>query len=138
VRPFSTKRNLVIDTGVLSLFFSGDARVRPFFDDVETNKRNGYVTSVNLAEFYYKTCETLGEDVAKLRYYQCRELLEILETDSELSLSAGREKCHRAGNLSLVDCFALAAARSFNATLLTTDPELAKIKDIEAKLFSVD
>ena len=138
MRPFLTKRNLVIDTGVLTLFFSGDARVKPFFYDVESRKRNGYVTSVNLSEFYYKTCEKLGEDVAKLRYYQCRELLEILETDSERSLSAGREKCHRGVNLSITDCFALAAARRFNATLLTTDPELAKIKDIEAKFFSVD
>ncbi|MGI0084356.1 MAG: hypothetical protein ACREBQ_04665 [Nitrososphaerales archaeon] len=55
----------------------------------------------------------------------------------ELSLLAGREKCHRAGNLSLADCFALAAARSLNGTLLTTDPELAKIKGIDVKFFDL-
>jgi predicted nucleic acid-binding protein len=132
-----TRRNLVIDTGILTLYFSGDQRVQPFFHEVERNKKNGFVTSVNLSEFYYKTCETLGQDVAKLRYYQCRELLEILETNRELSLLAGKEKCHRGGRLSLADCFALAATRSSSGTLLTTDPELAKITDIDVKFFDV-
>ncbi|MGI0091560.1 MAG: type II toxin-antitoxin system VapC family toxin [Nitrososphaerales archaeon] len=131
-------RNVVIDTGILTLFFSGDARVQPYFRQLDRNKKKGYVTSVNLSELYYKTCEKLGEDVAKLRYHQCRELLEILETSRELSLLAGKEKCHRGGHLSLADCFAVAAARSLNGTLLTTDPELAKIKDIDVKLFDVN
>lgn len=137
MRLFMTERNLVIDTGVLTLFFSGDQRVRPLFHDVETKRRNGYVTSVNLLEFYYKTCEKLGEDVAKLRYYQCRQLLEIVETNSDLSLLAGKEKCHHGSNLSLADCFALAATISLNGMLLTTDPELATIKDVDVKLFTV-
>ena len=133
-----TTRNVVIDTGVLTLFFAGDTRVVSFFHDFERGRLNGHVTSVNLSEFYYKTCEILGEDVAKLRYHQCRELLDILETDGQLSLLAGKEKCHRGGNLSLADCFALAGARILGGTLLTTDPELAKIKMPDVKFYSLD
>ena len=133
-----TAKNVVIDTGVLTLFFSGEAAVRALFVDFERGRTNGYVTSVNLSEFYYKTCEKAGEDVAKLWYHQCRELLQTLETDSQLCLFAGQEKCHQGGNLSLADCFALAAAKTLHGTLLTTDPELAKIKDVNVKFFEVN
>lgn len=133
-----TARNVLIDTGVLTLFFAGDSRVASLFHDFESGRLRGYVTSVNLSEFYYKTCQTLGEDVARLRYHQCRELLDILETDGQLSLLAGSEKCHRGGNLSLADCFALAGTRILSGTLLTTDPELAKIKSLDVKFYRVD
>ena len=133
-----TAKNVVIDTGVLTLFFSGEAAVRALFIDFERGRTNGYVTSVNLSEFYYKTCEKAGEEVAKLWYHQCRELLQTLETDRQLCLFAGKEKCHRGGDLSLADCFALAAARILHATLLTTDPELAKVKDVKVKFFEVN
>jgi predicted nucleic acid-binding protein len=135
-----TARNIVIDTGALTLFFSGESSVRSYFLDFERGRRNGFVTSVNLSEFYYKTCEKTGEDVARLWYYQCRERLEILETDNELCLLSGKERCHSGGahNLSLADCFALAATKRLNGTLLTTDPELAKIKGIDVKFFKFD
>ncbi len=134
-----TAKNVVIDTGVLTLFFSGERSVRSFFIDFERGKTNGIVTSVNLFEFFYKTCEKMGEDTAKVWYYQCRERLSILETDNELSLSAGKEKCHSGGgSLSLADCFALAATKRLSGTLLTTDPVLAKVNDIDVKLFAFD
>ena len=133
-----TARNTVIDTGGLTLFFTGDPRVRTFFVDIERGRTRGYVTSVTLSEFYYKTCQKMGEEVAKLWYHQCMELLRILETSSELSLMAGKEKCHRSGaNLSLADCFVLAAAKSLNGTLVTTYHELAKIKEIQVKFIEV-
>ncbi len=126
----------MIDTGVPTLFFTGEARVRTAFIEFERGRTNGYITSVNLSEFYYKTCEKMGE-VATLWYHQCRELLQILETDRELCLLAGKEKCHRGTSLSLADCFALAAAKSLNGTLMTTDPELEKVKEVDVKFFDV-
>jgi predicted nucleic acid-binding protein len=132
-----TAKSVIIDTGVLTLFFSGEAVVKDHFADFERGRTQGYVTSVNLSEFYYKTCQKAGKEVAKLWYHQCRELLQTLETDSQLCLLAGSEKCHRGDKLSLADCFALAAARIFHGTLLTTDPELAKIKDVDVKYFEV-
>jgi len=111
--------------------------VRSFFYDIEMGRRRGFVTSVNLAEFYYKTCEKIGEEAARTRYYQCRDLLEIMETDRDLTLSAGKEKCRRRGNLSLADCFAIAASNIKRGTLLTTNPELAEIKDVDVKFIEV-
>ena len=129
-------KNLVIDTGALTLFFAGDVRVKPHFDSVEHRKVKGYISSVNLSEFYYKTCQKLGGDTAEIRYHQARSALTAVETDEGLALLAGAEKCRRS-TLSLADCFALALAKTFKATLLTTDGELAKVKEVDVKLLNL-
>jgi len=127
----------VIDTGVLMLFFAGDERVRPYFEEIDRGLATGLVSCANLAELYYKVCEKLGKDVAELR---CHRLLasrmEITPLDGELALDAGRLKCHYR-RLSLVDCIALALAKAEGAVLLTTDRELAKTKEVSVRLFEV-
>ena len=96
------------------------------------------MASVNLSEFYYKTCQKLGKPVADIRYYQARRSgIIIVETDEELTRAAGVEKCRQPHNLSLADCYALALARRLRATLLTTDGELAKVKDVRTVRFDV-
>ena len=96
------------------------------------------MASVNLSEFYYKTCQKLGKPVADIRYYQARRTgIGIVETDEELDRAAGVEKCRQSFSLSLADCYALALARRLRAALLTTDGELAKVKDIRTVHFDV-
>lgn len=110
-------------------------RVRGYFDDIETGARQGSISSVNLSEFHYKTCEKLGKTTADIRYYQLRRTrLRVVETDEDLSRLAGVEKCRSHQKLSLADCFALALAKRERATLLTTDRELAKTRDIKTLL----
>jgi len=94
------------------------------------------MSAVNLSEFHYKTCQKLGKPVADIRYYQVRRTrLEIVETDEDLSKRAGLEKC-RQRNLSLAACHALAVAKGLGATLLTTDGELAKVREIRSLFFA--
>ncbi|MCL4518232.1 MAG: PIN domain-containing protein [Thaumarchaeota archaeon] len=129
-------KKLVVDTGALALFFMGDTRIKPYFDAIEAKRAVGYMCSVNLAEYGYKTCQKLGSDTAHLRYQQIHTLLQQVEIDYHLSQAAADEKC-RNNSLSLVDSFALALARNLKATLLTTDSELGKSKHIEVRLFQV-
>ena len=130
-------RRYVIDTGVLMLFFMGDERVRPYFEEIDRGTAMGLVSCANLAEFYYKVCEALGKDVAELR---CRRILasrvEVISLDEELALEAGSLKCHYR-RLSLADCITLALARAEGAVLLTTDRELAKTREVSVRLFEV-
>jgi len=126
----------VIDTGVLSLFFAGDERVRPFFAQIQSGRAQGYVSSINLAELYYKVCQKLGQETAVVRFHQAQTILESVETDGELAKAAGLNKC-RYGNLSLADAFAAALAEKLGGTLLTTDEALLKIKEIRVKNFEV-
>jgi uncharacterized protein len=110
--------------------------VKRFFDDIEDGVAHGSIAAVNLSEFYYKTCQKLGKSTADIRYCQIRNTkLEVLETDAELSRVAGLEKCRQHADLSLADCHVLAAAKRLKATILTTDSELAKVKDVKAIFF---
>ena len=129
-------KKLVIDTGVLTLFFAGDERVAPYFRQIQNGQAEGYIASTNLAEFYYKVCQKLGRETATLRYHQSRAVLAPVETDEELTLAAGILKCRNSG-LSLTDSFALALAERVRGTLLTTDRELAKVREVTTKFFPI-
>ncbi len=126
----------VIDTGVLSLFYAGDERVKPFFGQIQAGRAQGYVSSVNLAEFYYKACQKLGKETATTRFHQTKTILETVETDGELAMNAGLNKC-KYNHLSLADTFAAALTERLNGTLLTTDEAILKVAEVHVKHFKV-
>jgi predicted nucleic acid-binding protein len=128
----------VVDAGVHSLYFIDDERVKPYFDEVAQGKAQGFISDVNLAEYYYKTCEKLGKEVADVRYHQVRGSIISVATDEELTRRAGEKKCKYRGKLSLADCFTLALSELKKAALLTTDRELANVKEVKVKYFCVD
>ena len=131
-------KRYVIDAGALALHFIDDKRIRPFFDELSRKKAQVLICDVNLTEYYYKVCENLGKEIADIRYHQIRGSdIASTPTDEELTKRAGEKKCKYRGRLSLADCFALALSELKNATILTTDSELAKVKEVEAKHFTV-
>ncbi len=131
-------RRYVVDAGALFLYFIDDERVKPYFDEVVQDRAQGFICDVNLAEYYYKTCEKLGKDIADVRYHQIRGSdVGLIATDEELTMKAGEKKCNYRGKLSLADCFCLALSELKKATLLTTDSELAKVKEVKVKHFPV-
>jgi len=105
--------------------------------DVDDERTSGYISNVNLAEFYYKTCQKLGRQTADARYYQIKRTRLQVVQDDDLTRSAGLEKCRQPLSLSLADCFALALAKREKALLLTTDRELSKVREVEVKFFEV-
>lgn len=131
------RKNIVVDAGALTLFFAGDLRIKEHFNEMERGQAEGHICSVNLAEFYYKTCEKLGKQTADTWYHQSRAILRVVETDETLTHSVGLERCRQARRLSLADCHALALTRRLKAQLLTTDSELAKISNNEARYMEV-
>lgn len=131
------KPSLVLDSGVLTLHFAGDPRVKGYYDEIAEGQVTGFVSEVNLAEYYYKTCQKLGRETADSRYYMLRASKLLIANDEPLTRSAALEKCRQRLDLSLADCFALALAKREKGTLLTTDRELKKTKDIQVKLFPV-
>ncbi len=128
---------LVIDAGALSLFFAGDPRLIPYFKKIDQGQATGLITEINLTEYYYKTCQKLGKQAADTRYFLLRNSKLKTIGDENLTRLAGLEKCKQELDLSLPDCFALALAKRENATLITTDRELEKVKDVSAKFFRV-
>jgi predicted nucleic acid-binding protein len=129
-------RPLVFDTGVLALLYADKERIQPAIGPIDDGRAEGLVSSVNLAEFFYKTCQRVGRDTAILWSRQLSERLRVVHTDLALSLAAGLEKC-RNTKLSLADSFALALTRGVKGTLLTTDRELKNEKAVPVRYFEV-
>ena len=114
-------RSYVFDAGVISLFYAGARGVKPYFDKVHSGRARGFVSEVNLAEFYYKTVEKVGMTTAELRYVQVRSSkLRCVPTNEQTTRRAAVWKVERRG-LSLADCFALATREDKAEVLLTTD-----------------
>jgi len=125
---------LVLDAGALSLHFADHPGVRKYFDAIISRRCNAMISSFNLAEFYYKTCQKLGKQTADTWYFQLRKSTELAVIDrEELVRAAGLEKCRESSKLSLADCFALALTKAEKALLVTTDGELARVKGINVR-----
>ncbi len=130
-------KKYVIDTGVLFLHLIDDERVRPYFKEINEGRAKAFICDVNLAEYYYKTCEKLGREIADVRYNQIRVLINPVSTNQDLTREAGKIKCKYRDKLSLADCFVLALSKIKGAILLTTDSDLAEIKEVKVKHFPV-
>ncbi|MEM0314239.1 MAG: PIN domain-containing protein [Candidatus Bathyarchaeia archaeon] len=63
-----------------------------------------------------------------------RSKIAVLAVDERLTRIAGRIKCTYKGMLSLADAYTLAAAKMHDATLITTDPQLADLKLVHTRL----
>jgi predicted nucleic acid-binding protein len=124
---------LVLDAGVLTLHFADYISVRRYFEEIIIGRCEGLISSVNIAEFYYKTCQKFGKQTADTWYFQLKNSELGIVHREELVRAAGLEKCRQSPKLSLADCFALALAKAENALLITTDRELARVKDVRTK-----
>ncbi len=119
------------------MHFADHKEVRPFFDAIIHGRSKGLICSVNLAESYYKACQKLGKQTADAWYFQVRRSGMEIVYNEELAREAALEKCRQALGLALADCFALALAKRERALLLTTDSELATVKEVQVNLVRV-
>lgn len=120
------------------MFFAEDERVKKLFDEVAADRAEGWTSEVNLAEFYYKTCEKFGREVAELRHTSIRHSkISVLAIDKRLTRVAAGLKCIHKGKLSLADAYTVAAAKVLGATLITTDSRLAELRLIQTRLLDI-
>lgn len=123
-------RSFVFDAGVVSLYYAGASSVKPYFDRVFSGKSQGFVSEVNLAEFYYKTSEKKGIETAEVWYLQLRRSrLKVVPPNESITRQAALWKV-RKRELSLADCYALATSETKAGPLLTTD---SAVKEASAK-----
>ena len=108
------------------------------FDDIRTGAAEGYTCESSLTEFYYKTCERFGREVAELRHTSLRNTnLSVIPVDENLTRIAGVMKCLHRGKLSLADAYIMAVAKAFKGTLITTDSRIAELKLVPTKLLHI-
>lgn len=129
---------LVFDTGPIFLYLAEDKQVREMFTLVRSGSVDGYTCETNLAEFYYKTCEKFGRQVADIRHTSIRESgLIIVPPDERLTHIAGELKCAYRGRISLADAYTIAVAKVYRGELVTTDPQIAELKITPTKLIKI-
>jgi predicted nucleic acid-binding protein len=123
----------LFDAGILPLILAGGSSVKNIVAEIASGKAESLVCEVNLAEFYAKTCEKKGKDVAELHSLRIRyqENLMVITLDEELTKEAGFLKCKYRGKVSLADCYAAAASSIYKSILLTTDKNLAEMAKSE-------
>ena len=123
-RPALSARSYVFDAGAISLYYAGSEAVRPYFLRVFSGKARGFVSEVNLAEFYYKTAEKKDLQSAEVWYLQVRRSrINVVSPNEQITRQAALWKVRRKA-LSLADCYALATRENVRALLLTTDSTL--------------
>lgn len=89
----------------------------------------GYMNQINLGEVYYMTIRAVGTDKARDFLENFLRLpINIVLPDSGLIWRASEIKAE--SPLSYADCFAVATAIRFKATILTGDPEFKKAENL--------
>jgi len=130
------KNRFIFDAGAIALYFGGDEKIRPYFIKALAEKDVGYVCEINLAEFYYRTAEKLGLEVAETRHLMIRSSkLEVIAPNEETTRIASRLKLKYKNELSLADCYALATTKVLKATLVTTDSIVNDVKEAPTLYF---
>ena len=118
----------VIDAGALALYFAGDERVKRYIDQILGGEAEGYVCEVNLAEFYYKTAEKLGIQVADIRYEAIRaSRIKQVPAAGELTREAAKIKLTHRRKVSLADAYLIALTKQVKGKAITTDPTVKEI-----------
>lgn len=128
---------LAFDAGALSLYYAGDKRIKSYFDSVFSKTKMGFVSEVNLAEFYYKTAEKFGLQTAETRYRLTRGSLIIVAPDEMITRDAAKLKPKSHDKLSLADCFAISTAINNQCTLITTDTKIKQVKEVTTVYISL-
>jgi predicted nucleic acid-binding protein len=135
------RNRYLLDAGIFPLIFAGNINVKKIVNEIASGKAEPLVCEVNLAEFYAKTCEKKGKEIAELHHLRIRyqPKMTVITPDEELTRKAGWLKCKYRDKVSLADCYAAATSSINKSILITTDKnlaEVAKSEKIRTKLIS--
>lgn len=124
-------KNYVWDTGALFQFFAENQKAIDLMRKIENGKSNGYIPQLVYSEFYYKTWQKLGRQAALIRVNTLRNsiLKEYILTEAD-TLIIGKAKLDYSF-ISMVDGIVYATAKAKKSTIITTDSDFIKIKDIK-------
>ena len=126
------KGPFIFDSHALLKFFQkekGYEKVVHLLEGIRKTGATQYINAINLGEIIYATKKEFG-DQKKLEVLANIERLNftILPIPNNLIFQAAEYKAQYA--LSYADCFALASAVEYKATLVTGDPEFKKVEHL--------
>jgi predicted nucleic acid-binding protein len=119
----------VVDSFALLAYLENAAGANLVEERLQAALRNEsllYLSTINLGEMVYIIERERGLPTAQLALAQLQQLpIQLLEATLSRILAAAHVKAHYP--ISYADAFVVAAAREMGATILTGDPEFAKV-----------
>jgi len=126
-------KSILFDSHAILKFYQDEEnadKVEALIVSAGRGELGAYVSELNLGEIYCMTIRRLGKTAASDYLEQFRELpIEVVPVTTEVIMAASEIKAEFP--ISYADCFAAATALFCgNATIITGDPEFAKIEHI--------
>ena len=126
------KRPFIFDSHALLKFFQkekGYEKVTELLEEIRKTGVAKYINAINLGEIIYSTKREFG-DQKKVEVLANIERLNftILPVPNTLIFQAAEYKAQY--GISYADCFVLASAIEYRATIVTGDPEFKKVEHL--------
>ncbi len=126
------EESYIFDSHALLKFFQrekGADEVADLLERIKKSEREKYINAINLGEIIYITKREFGElrKIETLAHIE-RLNFKILSVPNGLIFSAAEFKAEF--NISYADCFLLASALGYRATIVTGDREFKKVKHL--------
>lgn len=121
-------KSYVLDANALVRYFRrtpGSVVVLELFEKAKAGQIRLFISVVNLTEVAYVTAKYYQLDKALALVNVARTVLETMPVDDQVALDTGAVRVRY--KMSLGDCFAAELALRLGATLVTADPEFAKL-----------
>ena len=123
-------KSILFDAFAVLKFYQdepGADKVEKLIISSSQDDMQAFISEINLGEVYYMTIRRLGLEPAKNLLEQFFEMpIRVISPSSDIILSASETKAEYA--ISYADCFAVATALRFSASIITGDPEFKKVK----------
>jgi ribonuclease VapC len=125
-------KKILFDSYAILEFYqdeTGADRVEDILRSSQKGSIRSYISEINLGEIYYQTIRRIGRDAAKAQLEQFYTLpIQVIAPSTDIILQASEIKAEYA--ISYADCFAVATALTFEASILTGDPEFKKVEHV--------
>jgi ribonuclease VapC len=121
-------KNYVLDASAVIVFLSKSAnyeRVAALVKKVSQGEARLIISTINWGEVLYSMAKSLGLYCATADLKAMSVYLESVDISEELAEQAATVKFHY--KIGYADCFAAALAMRMDATLVTSDPDFAKL-----------
>jgi predicted nucleic acid-binding protein len=121
-------KDYVLDANALVRYFrnlDGAAKVQELLIQADKQQAMLRVSVINLAEVLYVYARYSTPEDARNAIQRVKRLVEFVSSDAEQALAAAELRYRY--KLGLADCFAAELAMRTGATLVTADPEFAKL-----------
>lgn len=119
------------DTGALFLYFADHLEAKTLMEKIERDQAKGYIPQLVLVEFFYKTVEKLGKQVAEYQLILLKESKNsIVGMHDNQITDIGLLKLNNR-TLSMVDCVIGVLSKLYKTTIITTDGDFDNLKMVK-------